>query len=339
MELDEVTIPEVLEDYGYKCCHVGKWHLGPDAWYPDRQGFDYNIGGCDYGQPPSYFDPYYRNEDRPNIPTLEPRKQGEYLTDREADEAVKFIKDHADQPFFLYMAHYAVHTPIQGRADLVEKYEAKPPTHQDNATYAAMIESVDHAVGRILASLDELGISDNTIVFFTSDNGGLLSKTSNSPLRQGKGHPYEGGIRVPAIIRWPGVVQAASLCDEPVTSVDYFPTICEAANVNLRSNNVIDGESLLPLLKQTGSLTRDAIYWHFPHYRGSIVPYSIIRKGDYKLIKHYEDSSFELFNLKDDISENNDLAGTMPEKVTELSAKLDEYLADTQAKLPKPPPA
>lgn len=336
MDLDEVTIAEVLADEGYACCHVGKWHLGPDAWYPDRQGFHHNIGGCDYGQPPSYFDPYYRNEERPDIPTLKPRKEGEYLTDREADEAVGFIRDHASGPFFLYMAHYAVHTPIQGRADLVAKYEAKEPTHQDNAAYAAMIESVDHAVGDILAELDALGISDNTLVFFTSDNGGLLNVTSNAPLRQGKGHPYEGGIRVPAIVRWPGVVRPGSVCDEPITSVDYFPTICEAVGADVPEGRTIDGVSLLPLLRQRGRFERDAIFWHFPHYRGSIVPYSIIRQGDYKLIKRYAGKEFELFNLKNDLSEDIDLAAAMPEKVAELSARLDEYLEDSGAKLPKP---
>ncbi|GAI51957.1 unnamed protein product, partial [marine sediment metagenome] len=197
----EITIAEALKSAGYTSCHVGKWHLGADDWYPDRQGFDFNIGGCDFGQPPSYFDPYFR-ERQGQIPTLNRRREGEYLTDREADEAVKFIRRHKDMPFFLYMAHYAVHTPIQGKADLVAKYKAKNPpegvlrtANQKNPTYAAMVESVDDAVGKICSVLDELDLAERTIIFFTSDNGGLMSVTDNTPLRAGKGYPYEGGIR------------------------------------------------------------------------------------------------------------------------------------------------
>ncbi len=346
MELDEVTIAEVLKPAGYVSCHVGKWHLGPNAWYPDRQGFDLNIAGCDFGQPPSYFDPYYR-EGWGRIPTLEPRRQGEYLTDREADEAVRFIKEHSDQPFFLYMAHYAVHTPIQGKQDLVEKYKARQPTLWDNPVYAAMVDSVDQAVGKTMAALDELNLADNTIVIFTSDNGGLMGVTNNAPLRGGKGYPYEGGIREPLIIRWPGVVEAGSECSEPVTSIDFFPTICEAAGVKPPSGRVIDGESLVPLLRQTGKLEREAIFWHFPHYRGMIGPYSIVRAGDWKLIKRYEGKklvkryegkAFELFNIKDDLSERHDLFGQLPEKVRELDAKLTAWLTATGAKLPKKNP-
>jgi len=354
MELDEVTIAEILKPAGYVSCHIGKWHLGPDAWYPDRQGFDINIAGCDYGQPPSYFDPYYR-EGWGEIPTLEPRRSGEYLTDREADEAVRFIRDHSDQsfdstqdrPFFLYMAHYAVHTPIQGKQGLVEKYKARQPTLWDNPVYAAMVDSVDQAVGRIVTALDELNLADNTQVIFTSDNGGLMNVTSNAPLRGGKGYPYEGGIREPLIIRWPGVVEAGSECSEPVTSIDFFPTICEAAGVKLPSGRVIDGESLVPLLRQTDKLKREAIFWHFPHYRGMIGPYSIVRASDWKLIKRYEGKklvkryegkAFELFNIKDDLSERHDLSGQLPEKVRELDAQLTAWLTATGAKLPKKNP-
>jgi len=343
MELDEVTIAEILKPAGYTSCHVGKWHLGPDAWYPDRQGFDINIAGCDYGQPPSYFDPYFRSG-WGGIPTLKPRRQGDYLTDREADEAVRFIKEHSDRPFFLYMAHYAVHTPIQGKQDLVEKYKARQPTLWDNPVYAAMVESVDQAVGQIMAALDELNLADNTLVIFTSDNGGLMGVTRNAPLRGGKGYPYEGGIREPLIIRWPGVVEAGSKCSEPVTSIDFFPTICEAAGVKLPSDRIIDGESLMPLLMQTDSLKREAIFWHFPHYRNKIGPYSIIRAGEWKLIKRYEGKkstrryegkAYELFNLKDDLSERYDLSRQLPEKVRELDAQLTAWLKATDAKLPK----
>jgi arylsulfatase A len=338
MELDEITLAEALKPAGYTTCHIGKWHLGPDAWYPDRQGFDYNIGGCDIGQPPNYFDPYRRDENRPNIPTLPPREEGEYLTDREADEAARFIAGHKDRPFFLYMAHYAVHTPIQAKPDLIAKYEAKEPTNQNNPAYAAMVESVDQAVGKIMAALDDNNLTDNTLVIFTGDNGGFLPKTHNAPLRAGKGFPYEGGIREPVIARWPGVVEAGSECDAPVTSVDYFPTICQIAGAAPPSDRPIDGESLMPLLTQSGSLEREAIFWHFPHYRGKVVPYSIIRAGDWKLLKRYEGKTFELFNLRDDLSEENDLSNEMPGKVKELDAKLVAWLGETDAKLPRPNP-
>jgi len=339
MELGEITIAEALKPVGYTSCHIGKWHLGPDNWYPDKQGFDFNIGGCDFGQPPSYFDPYSR-KGQGQIPTLKPRREGEYLTDREADEAVNFIRRHKDKPFFLYMSHYAVHTPIQGKKNLIDKYKAKKPTNQKNPTYAAMVESVDGAVGAICSVLDELNLAERTIVIFTSDNGGLSGVTNNLPLRAGKGHPYEGGIREPLIIRWPKVTKAGTVSHEPVTSVDYLPTICEAAGVPLPRDRTIDGVSLLEHLKSNGTrkLSREAIFWHFPHYRGGIAPYSIIRAGNWKLIKRYEGKMFELFNLKTDLSEKNDLSEKMPEKVKELDAKLTRWLWATGAKLPRPNP-
>jgi len=339
MELEEITIAEALKSAGYTSCHIGKWHLGADDWYPGRQGFDFNIGGCDFGQPPTYFDPYFR-KGQGSIPTLEPRSQGEYLTDREGDEAVDFIRRHKDKPFFLYMAHYAVHTPIQGKKDLIEKYKAKTPTDQKNPTYAAMVESVDDAVGKITAVLDELNLAENTIVFFTSDNGGLLGVTSNAPLRSGKGYPYEGGIREPVIVRWPKVIKPGTVSREPVTSVDYFPTICEAAGVPLPRDRDIDGVSLLAHLKSNGAkkLDREALFWHFPHYRGDVLPYSIVRAGDWKLIKRYEGKTSELFNLKDDLSEETDLSEKMPERVRGLDAKLSKWLRATGAKMPRQNP-
>ncbi len=341
MELDEITIAEMLQSAGYTTCHIGKWHLGADDWYPEKQGFDYNIGGCDYGQPPTYFDPYFR-KGQGDIPTLKPRREGEYLTDREADEAVQFIREHKDRPFFLYLAHYAVHTPIEAKADVTKKYQAKPPTQQKNAKYAAMVESVDDAVGRICSALDESKLADNTVIFFTSDNGGLLPITNNAPLRSGKGYPYEGGIREPLIVRWPGVVRPGSTSDEPVISVDYFPTLCEAAGVPLPTDRDIDGVSLVRHLRSgaTQSLRRDALFWHFPHYRGAdVVPYSIVRAGEWKLIKRYEGKTFELFNLQDDLAERDDLSEARPEKVRELEAKLQTWLTRIHAKLPRPNPS
>jgi arylsulfatase A-like enzyme len=338
MDLDEITIAEVLKSAGYITCHIGKWHLGPDAWYPDKQGFDINIGGCDYGTPPSYFDPYYRNPEIPNIPTLKSRKKGEYLTDREADEAVNFIKKHKKKSFFLHMCNYAVHTPIQAKENLKMKYTRKPKTNQKNPAYAAMVQSVDEAVGKIMDVLDELGLTDHTMFIFTSDNGGFNKRTNNAPLREGKGYPYEGGIRIPQIIRWPGVISPGTICSIPVISIDFFPTIIEAAGARL-PDRIIDGESLIPLLRQKGQLNRDSIFWHFPHYRGEIVPYSIIRQGKWKLIKRYEGKQFELFNLQNDVSEKNDLSLKMDEKVKELDKKLVEWLKHTHAKLPKSNPA
>ncbi|MEW6745777.1 MAG: sulfatase [Planctomycetota bacterium] len=337
LELEEITIAEVLRLHGYTTAHIGKWHLGPDDWYPEHQGFTINIGGCDYGQPPSYFDPYVGRQG--SIPNLTPRREGEYLTDREADEAARFIRENRDGPFFLHLAHYAVHTPLQGRPDLVAKYEKKPPTQQTNATYAAMVESVDHAVGRVLATLEECGLTERTLVILTSDNGGLLGVTNNAPLRSGKGLPYEGGLRVPFIVSWPGVVRAGSETDQPAITCDIFPTVCEAACTELPGNRPIDGESLMPLLRgERGGAPRD-LFWHFPHYRtDDSPPYSVVRSAGWKLIKRYAGKPFELFNLAQDPSETTDLAAQHHEKVMELDGKLKCWLGEMGAKLPKPRP-
>ena len=334
MELDEITIAEMLKKAGYRTCHIGKWHLGDEKWFPDKQGFDYNIGGCDFGQPPCYFDPYYR-KGQGDIPTLKARRKGEYLTDRESDEAVNFITNHKDKPFFLYLANYAVHAPLQAKEEITKKYQQKRPTNQNNPIYAAMIQSVDEGVGKVVRTLKKLNLTNKTIIIFTSDNGGFLKATDNAPLRLGKGYPYEGGIRVPLIVRWPGVVKPGTVCKELVISVDYFPTVCQAAGVAGPKDRDIDGKSLMPLLKHTGSLKRDALYWHFPHYRSKdIVPYSIIRSGNWKLIKRYEGKKFELFNLKNDLSEKNDLSAKRPGKVRELNRKLVAWLKQTKAKMP-----
>ena len=337
LEPDEITIAEVVRPLGYTTCHIGKWHLGGSNFYPTVQGFDYNIGGTSAGQPPRYFDPY-------NIATLSNRSTGEYLTDREADEAVEFIDKTVGQsrPFFLYMAHYAVHSPIQAKADIINKYQAKglPPGLSTSAEYAAMVESVDDAVGTIMGKIDELGIRENTLVIFTSDNGGESAFTDNAPLRAGKGYPYEGGIREPWIVRWPGVVEASSVCAEPVITIDLMPTICEVLGVKLPDGHIIDGKSIVPLLTQTGTLRRKELFWHFPHYRYSQeVPYSIIRRGDWKLIKRYSgDNKYELFNLKDDPYEQNNLADERPDKTRELEERLAIWLRYTNAKMPKPNP-
>ena len=338
MEHSELTLAEMLKPAGYRSCHIGKWHLGDDAWYPTAQGFDENYGGCDYGQPPSYFDPYQNRRLTEGIPFLPSRKPGEYLSDREADEAVEFIRRNRNNPFFLYMANYAVHTPIQAKAEVTAKYQAKTKTNQTDAKYAAMVESVDDAVGRIMAALAEYQLTRNTLVIFTSDNGGLDRKgrpTDNAPLRSGKGYPYEGGIRVPFIVHWPGVVQPQTLSHEPVISVDILPTILQATQVATGSQ-AIDGVSLMEHVRSGGTtaLNRDALYWHFPHYRHSPGPYSIIRSGDWKLI-HYYEGIYELYNLREDLAEAKNLAQALPEKVQELDAKLTRHLKAVGAKLPR----
>ena len=341
LESEETTIAELLKLHGYATCHIGKWHLGDDAWYPQHQGFDENHGGCDYGQPPSYFDPYTNRRLAQGIPHLKPRKKGEYLTDRETDEAVSFIRRHKDEPFFLYLAHYAVHTPIQAKKDLTDHYDAKQKTNQKNAKYAAMVHSVDDAMGSVMKALKDNGVTDNTIVVFTSDNGGLLGRTHNAPLRSGKGFPYEGGIRVPLLVKWPGVVKGGTVSNEPVTSVDYFPTLLEATGIALPKRLDIDGVSLVAHLRSNGTkaLDRDNLFWHFPHYRGRrVTPYSIIRSGEWKLIKRFEGPTFELYNLAEDLSEQRDLAATMPDRVKQLDRVLMKHLADIGARLPRARP-
>jgi len=333
LALEEVTVAEVLKENGYATASVGKWHLGGPAFFPDKQGFDLNIGGCDKGQPPSYFSPY-------RIPTLQDGERGEYLTDRLALEAVRFIEANRDRPFFLYLPHYAVHTPLQGKKDVIEKYRAraKPGAGQGNAVYASMVESVDDAMNRILSKLDELRISERTVILFTSDNGGLLRSTSNEPLRAGKGSAYEGGVRVPLIVKWPGVTKPGSACDVPVISPDLFATILEIAGAKGAPPG-IDGESLVPLLRQGVGLRREAIFWHYPHYHpGGATPYGAVRKGDLKLIEFYEDGHLELYNLKEDIGEKKDLAADLPVKAKELRELLAKWRAEVGARMPTPNP-
>lgn len=342
MELEEITIAETLKPAGYISCHIGKWHLGAEDWYPEKQGFDYNIGGCDFGQPPTYFDPYYSDKfGAGDIPTLKPRQPGEYLTDREADEACRFIRENQAQSFFLHMAFYAVHTPLEGKSELVEKYRSKKTTSQQkNAVYAAMVESVDAAVGKIMDTLATCRLSENTLVIFTSDNGGLKDyATDNAPLRSGKGYPYEGGIRIPQIFRWPERIKPNTTCHAPVSSIDFFPTICEAAGVELPGDRTIDGVSLLPLFGSHERLEREVLFWHFPHYRDSDeTPYSIVRAGNWKLIKRYEGPMYELYDLNRDISETQDLAEQMPDKVKDLDDRLQTWLRHVQAKVPRENP-
>jgi arylsulfatase A len=341
MEHEEITLAELLKGAGYATAHIGKWHLGGAGWLPETQGFDLNLGGSDYGQPPSYFDPYYR-EGQGDLGTLRPRRRGEYLTDREADEAAAFIRAHRDRPFFLHLAHYAVHTPLQAREELEARYAGKPKGEQRNARYAAMVHSVDQAVGRVLETLEEEGLSGRTLVIFTSDNGGLLGPTSNAPLRSGKGFPYEGGLRVPLMVRWPGVIPQARVSHEPVIGMDLLPTIVAAAGVPLPEDRAIDGISLLHHLRSGGeaALQRDALFWHFPHYRErhTVPPYSIVRTGDWKLVKWHEGPTFELYDLREDPAERADLTAARPEMVREMDGRLTAWLREIDARMPNPNP-
>ena len=334
MNLEEVTLGELFKKAGYFTCHIGKWHLGPDAYYPEKQGYDLNIAGCDMGQPVNYFDPY-ANKKGVHFPTLEPRKKGEYLVDRLADELVNVVNTHREQPFFINMCYYAVHTPLMAKPEMIDKYEAKNKVdEQTNAVYASMVESVDHAVGKLLDELRKDKLLDNTLILFFSDNGGLLGSTSNEPLRSGKGYPYEGGIREPMFVYWKGKIQPGSSSDLLVSSIDILPTLCSVVGMPL-PNKKIDGRDISPALR--GEKMDDVpLFWHFPHYRGKdVVPYSIIRDGDWKLIKRYEGKEFELFNLKNDLGEEHEISSSNPDKVKELDLKLVAWLKNTGAKLPE----
>ncbi len=348
LPLEETTLADALKPLGYTSASIGKWHLGGKPYYPEKHGFDLNIAGNEWGQPPAYFYPYRKGQNGASIPGLEEGKPGEYLTDRLTDEAEKFVEANKDRPFFLYFAHYAVHIPLQAKKDVIERYKAKagPDDPQNNAIYAAMVESVDDSVGRLLKKLDDLKIADRTIVVFFSDNGGLsvhegpdTPSTSNAPLRAGKGYLYEGGVREPMIVRWPGVVKPGGVCDVPVCSIDFYPTILEMAGASIDPKRTVDGVSLMPLLRGGGEPKRDALYWHYPHYSNQGgKPCAAVRQGDFKLIEFYEDGKLELYNLKDDIGETRDLAEKMPEKAKELHEKLKAWRAAVDAQMPTPNP-
>ena len=341
LPLEEVTLAEALQPAGYSTASLGKWHLGGEPFWPQHQGFDLNVGGTQTGSPPGG---YFRFQ----TPNLKARTNREYLTDRLSEEAVRFIQRHRKRPFFVYLAHYAVHIPLQAKPEIEAKYRSKPKGEslQDNAIYAAMIQSVDEGVGKLLRALEDLEIADRTVVIFTSDNGGLSVEegpntpaTSNAPLRAGKGYLYEGGIRVPLIIAGPGVIRPGTLCDVPVSGQDLYPTILAMAGVSPTPRQVIDGESLVPLLEGTGSLRRDALYWHYPHYSNQGGhPGGAIRRGDRKLIEWYEDGRVELYDVKRDIGERHDLAAERPEEAARLRNQLARWRESVGAQMPKPNP-
>ena len=342
LPLSETTLAAELRKAGYATGHVGKWHLGGKGSLPQQRGFDVNIGGDAAGSPRSYFAPY-KNKQGVFIPGLERAPDGEYLTDRLTAESVKFIESNRDKPFFLYLAHYTVHIPLKAKEELIEKYKRGRPGEQGNPIYAAMIESLDEGVGRILKKLDELKLTDRTLVVFTSDNGGLCVKegpntpaTINAPLREGKGYLYEGGIREPMIVKWPNVARPGSISDAPVSSIDLFPTILDICGV--KSDVRVDGVSLVPLLKG-GALKRDALYWHYPHYSNQGgKPGAAVRAGDYKLIEFYENGRQELYDVRKDRGELRNLIADKPMTAKELSAKLAAWRKEVGAKMMKPNP-
>jgi arylsulfatase A len=337
---EETTIAELLKNAGYATYHVGKWHLGNEEYWPTTQGFDENIGGNHRGQPPSYFFPYER--DAIKLPGLATGANNEYLTDRLTDEALRIIEANKDRPFFLYLPHYTVHTPLQAKAERIVKYrgKAKDDQPQRNATYAAMIESLDESVGRIMQKLEELKLAESTLVIFTSDNGGLMLNqvTSNVPLRAGKGSAYEGGVRVPLIVRYPPLIKPGATCDVPAMSIDLAPTIAELAG----AKNVppVDGVSLSPLFADSAaSLERQSLYWHYPHYHpGGATPYGAIRDGQWRLVEFFEDGKLELYHLAEDVGESTDLVAKNPEKRDELLAKLHAWRKQVGAQMPLPNP-
>lgn len=372
LPISETSLATALREGGYQTWHVGKWHLGRAATYPEKHGFDVNVGGCEWGSPSKgYFAPWH-------IPVLPDHEipPGTYLTDHLTDRAIELLQNRDPaKPFFLNFWHYAVHTPIQAPADLVAKYKAKAQRLgldkvqaleegeyypferkkdqrvmrrliQSDPTYAAMVENMDSNIGRLLAALEVTGQAGNTIVIFTSDNGGLAtaegSPTTNRPLAEGKGWMYEGGTREPLLIRWPGVIGPGTQCSMPVTSPDFYPTLLEAAGLPLRPRQHCDGVSLMPLLREPagrGGFERGPIFWHYPHYgnQGG-TPGCSVREGDYKLIEFFEDHHVELYNLREDISEETDLAQQLPEVTNRLRGMLHDWLNKVEAKFPVPNP-
>jgi arylsulfatase A-like enzyme len=321
LPLEEVTIAEKLKQNGYVTGHFGKWHLSPDKNYQPGRPFDPRSQG---------FSEVFTSVKPP--PDADPDKDAHHAVEI-TEHSLKFIDNNKDKPFFLYVSHHVVHRPLMENAELVAKYESKPGAAeaQHNPTMGAMIERMDSGIGRILQKLDELNLTQNTVVIFYSDNGGLEMLQDQYPLRGGKAMIFDGGLRVPLAIRWPGVVQSGSISDALVTSEDFFPTIMEILGITY-DKNILDGVSVIPLLKQTGTLERNALYWHYPHYHHQgYKPGGAVREGDYKLIEWYEetlqglDNQVNLYNVSDDIGEIRDLSQSMPEKTAELRSKLREW--------------
>lgn len=367
LPLVEITLGEAFKEAGYATGYIGKWHLGQEGFLPNAQGFDVIKAVNRAGQPGSFLYPYV-NDDRPitNVPDLEHNKEGDYLTDRLTDEALQFIENQRHGPFFLVLSHYAVHTPLESKEGLTATYRAKADAlpelkeperpegktavtklRQDHPVYGGMVHSTDESVGRVLEKLEEIGLTDNTIIIFVSDNGGLTTlenkyteiPTAVLPLRAGKGWLYEGGIRIPMIVKWPGVIEAGRVIEEMAITMDLYPTMLAMAGLPPRREQHQDGVSLETLLRGKGHLNRSELYWHFPHYHGSgNVPSGAVRSGNFKLIEWLEDGSVELYDLENDIGEAENLAATMPQKANELQKLLDNWRRSVDAKMPVPNP-
>lgn len=366
MPLEEITLAESLKSSGYATFFAGKWHLGPtEEYWPEHQGFDVNQGGHSAGGPYSgkqYFSPF-------DNPRLDDKTTGEHLPDRLAKEASNFIQQHKDEPFLAYLSFYSVHTPLMAPPELVSKYKAKAkrlglneekvfgeeeklwgkaewegrPVRQlqSHATYAAMVEAMDSAVGRVLKQIDELGLTEETIVILTSDNGGLSTSegwpTSNLPLRGGKGWIYEGGIREAFLIRAPGITRPGTTCDEPICSIDFYLTLLDLCGQSAPAGKIVDGVSLKPLLQGEPTLDRESLYWHYPHYsnQGGF-PGGAIREGDWKLVERYEDGRIHLYNLKEDVGELDDVAAQHADRVTAMRDRLHRWYKKVDAKFLQP---
>lgn len=333
LDLEHLTIAEILKAEGYATAFIGKWHLagrGDPNFYPEHQGFDLNVGGCAFGGPPTFFDPY-------GIPTIENRKEGEYLPDRLADEAIAFMRKNSEQPFLLCLWNYTVHWPMEAPDELLQKYKSHQGPGLNDYRYGAMIEAMDRSIGRVIKAVDEMGKGDNTLIIFTSDNGGYGGVSDCRPLRESKGYLYEGGIRVPMIARWTGQIEAGSVCNEPVVGMDLFPTLLSAAGSDHQLDNQCEGVDLLPMLKGNASLDRDAIFFHYPNFafhRSNRLG-SAVRSGKFKLIENLDDQSLELYDLDKDLSEENNLAEEMPEMANDLREKLHSWRSRVDAKMPR----
>jgi arylsulfatase A-like enzyme len=336
---DNVTVAEALKAGGYKTIHLGKWHLGDD---PTTQGFDVNIGGYSSGSPiGGYFSPFPKGP----MTTFNDRyPKGTHRCDIFAEQAIRFLKESKDQPFFMHMAYYSVHTAIQPVPGMVEKYRGAKGI---NAAYASMVEKMDESIGKIVAELDALGLKDNTLILFSSDNGGVRPISKQDPYRSGKGSYFEGGIREPLLVRWPAKVKAGTQCDVPVIGVDFYPTFIEAAGLDLPEGKIVDGVSLMPLLTQIGGMKERALFWHFPIYLQGYDgdndshdpsfrtrPGSAMRFGKWKFHEYFEDGRLELYDLTRDIGERKNLATEMPEKTEELHAMLKQWRAGLNCPLP-----
>ncbi len=359
LEHRHVTIAEALAEAGYRTCHLGKWHLTPRSpdpevvapFYPQHHGFQVNIAGNQWGAPGSYHWPF----SRPRGEGLATRlanfpgggKQGDYLTDTLTDHAERFLEQSKDQPFLLYFPYYNVHTPIQGRADLTQRYREKladgTSRRHRNAAYAAMVTAVDESLGRIRRKLDQLGIADRTMIILTGDNGGLdrgkRGPTDNAPLRAGKGSAYEGGVRVPGIVLLPDRGRSGEVCAEPIISVDFYPTILalSGAKGSRQHNASVDGSNIVPLLEDPhSSLAREAIFWHYPHYHpGGATPHGAIRQGRWRLVEFFEDMRVELYDLQQDPGESRDLAALRQGETKRLRERLHQWRRQVAGQMPQ----